>query len=116
MGWDRLEWGVAGTCRRKCSPLRCWTPQAAPLSLACLVVTVFSLTRDGMRLGLGLDWDWERLCYRRTGGQEDSPVSLFPLLLSLDLFGRFDRACRESTPVSRRRWDETPEPHYLGCV
>lgn len=53
MGWDRLEWGVAGTCRRKCSPSRCWTPQAAPLSLACLVVTVFSLTRDGMRLGTG---------------------------------------------------------------
>ena len=52
MRWDGTA-GMrrAGTCRRMCSALYLLqAPKATPLRLACLVVvTVFSLTRDGMR-------------------------------------------------------------------
>lgn len=56
-----------------------WSGWSGWSGLAWLLVTFFSLSRDGIRRGLGL----EGLCYSCTGGQEDWPVSVFPLLLSL---------------------------------
>lgn len=91
MGWDGWEWGVqarVGGIALRCAAVL--GSQATPLRLAFLVVAVFSLTRDGMRLEL------EGLCYRGTGSQEDSPVSLFPSFY-LWLVWSVDRASRGGT-------------------
>lgn len=56
-----------------------WSVWSGWSGLAWLLVTFFSLSRGGIRRGLGL----EGLCYSCTGGQKDWPVSAFPLLLSL---------------------------------
>lgn len=103
MGWD----GTAGNggCRHvsaEALSVVLLGSQATPLRLAFLVVTVFSLTRDGMRLRL------RGLCCRGMGSQEDSPVSLFPSFY-LWLVWSVDRAPREGTAESRWRWGETPD-------
>lgn len=119
MGWDGTGWDGEWQARVGGSALRCAASRPLRQRLSAWLV-LSRPSSASLEMGSDRDWDWsgtgKRLCYCRTGGQEDSPVSLFPLLLSLDLFGRFDRACRESTPVSRRRWDETPDPYQLGRV